>query len=80
VRRHCKPGNTVFSMVIDQNAIPGTGNAYRIVDEEHLGYELGDSRPRLQPRVLENLMRGSRTSESFRLRHGIIEYVFCFEA
>ena len=80
--RYCKPGTILFTTIIDQPRMPEDSHVFRIIDEDHLDYETVSSAlrscPRLQPRVLENTMRGFRTSDSYRLRHRIIEYLFSY--
>jgi hypothetical protein len=82
LNRYCKQGTILFTMLIDQPQMPEDSCVFRIIDEENLGYETSGSGlrecPRLQPRVLENTMRGFRTSDCYRLRHGIIEYLFSY--
>jgi len=82
LNRYCKQGTILFTMLIDQPQMPEDSCVFRIIDEENLGYETSGSSlrscPRLQPRVLENTMQGFRTSDRYRLRHGIIEYLFYY--
>jgi len=79
---YCKSGTILFTMIIDQPQMPEDNYVFQIMDVEHLGYKAIYSplRPcsRLQPRVVENTMRGFRTVDSYRMRHGIIEYLFSF--
>jgi hypothetical protein len=63
--------------------MPDEITVYRIVDPSHLAYEYGSSEmracPRHQPRAIAGAMGQFRISSSFRLRNGIVEYLFAYE-
>jgi hypothetical protein len=79
----CRPGTVLFSMIFDQKQMPNEITIYDIKDESHLHYENTGSDLRVclrhQPRTLALAMTGFRTSESFRLKNGIVEYLFEYE-
>ncbi len=81
--RFCQAGSILFTLISDQQSMPEEPGIYRIVDEEHLSYNHGSSKmvacPRHQPRTLAGMMQAFGTSNSFRLRNGIIEYLFAYE-
>jgi len=81
--RYCKPGAVLLSLIFDRKQMPETITVYRVVDELHLAYEYCDTETRNclrhQPRTLSSAMRNFRTIESFRLRNGIVEYVYVYE-
>ena len=83
LKRFCKPGTILFSMIFDQKQMPKDITIYGIKDESHLNYENTGSEmracPRHQPRSLALAMTGFRTSDSFRLKNGIVEYLFEYE-
>ncbi len=83
LKRFCRPGTVLFSMIFDQKQMPGQISVYGIKDESHLKYEATGSEmrdcPRHQPRSLSLIMTRFRTSESFRLKNGIVEYLFEYE-
>jgi len=78
------PGAILFSLVFDQKEMPREITVYRILDEGRLGYECIGSEmqpcPRHQPRAISAAMRPFRVANSFRLRNGAVEYLFCYEA
>lgn len=79
----CRSGTVMFSLIFDLRQMPEEPTAYRIVDEEHLRYEYRSPEmrpcPRHQPRALTAVMRQFQTANSFRLRNGVIEYLFVYE-
>ncbi len=81
--RFCKPGTVLFALIFDHQRMPEEITVYQIVDESHLAYEIGSSEmkacPRHQPRAIAGTMGQFRISSSFRLRNGIVEYLFAFE-
>jgi hypothetical protein len=81
--RFCRPGTILFSLIFDHSQMPEEITVYRIVDQSHLSYETGGaavrSCPRHQPRALAGVLRGFMTSESFRLRNSVVEYLFAYE-
>lgn len=83
LRHFCKPGTVLFTLIFDQKQMPEEITVYRIADESHLNYECKSSGmracPRHQPRALAGVMSHFRTSNSFRLRNGIVEYLFVYE-
>jgi len=83
LRRFCRPGTVLFSLIFDQKEMPEKITVYRIADESHLQYEYAGSEmricPRHQPHTLFGVMNRFHTSESFRLRNGVLEYLFVYE-
>lgn len=83
LRPYCRSGAVLFTLIMDQKQMPEDITVYRIVDEAHLAYEHGGSAmrdcPRHQPRAIAGIMAGFRTANSFRLRNGIVEYLFAYE-
>jgi hypothetical protein len=81
--RFCRSGTIVFMMIFDNQTMPEEITIYQIVDEARLRYERGSAAmracPRHQPHALTQIMRQFRIADSFRLRNGIIEYLFAFE-
>jgi hypothetical protein len=81
--RFCHTGTVLFFLIFDQPQMPEEITAYRIVDEMHVAYENGGACrcicPRHQPRALMKLLSQFRTSDSFRLKNGIVEYIFTCE-
>jgi hypothetical protein len=81
--RFCHPGTIVFSLIFDQPQMPAEITVYRILDEGHLSYDSSSSGarpcPRHQPRALAGVMHRFRTANSFRLRNGVVEYLFAYE-
>jgi len=81
--RFCRPGTILFSLIFDHSQMPEEITVYRIVDPSHLSYEISGPAmracPRHQPRALTGALRGFRTSESFRLRNSVVEYLFAYE-
>jgi hypothetical protein len=79
----CRPGTVLFALIFDNPEMPQDITVYHIVDESHLGYEISTSAvkecPRHQPHALTQIMRQFRISNSFRLRNGVIEYIFTYE-
>jgi hypothetical protein len=79
----CRPGTIVFMMIFDSQKMPEEITIYGIVDESHVKYEFGSGEmrvcPRHQPHALAKIMGRFRTSNSFRLRNGVIEYLFVYE-
>jgi len=83
LRGFCRPGTVLFTLVFDQKQMPEEITVYRIVDESRLAYECSSVEmracPRHQPRALAGVMNQFRTSNSFRLRNGVVEYLFVYE-
>jgi hypothetical protein len=83
LKHFCQPGTILFSLIFDQKQMPDTITIYSIVDEAHLAYEYGGSElracPRHQPRILAGAMQQFQVSNSFRLRNGIVEFLFVYE-
>ncbi len=81
--RFCRPRTVLFTMIFDTQKMPKEITVYRIVDEAHLIYERGSSEmrdcPKHQPRALAKAVRQFQTSNSFRLRNSVIEYLFAYE-
>ena len=81
--RFCRPGTILFMLIFDNQKMREDIAAYRIVDESHLGYEIGGAKMRECPRhhahTLTQMMRSFRSADSFRLRNGVIEYLFIYE-
>ncbi len=83
LKRFCRPGAILFTLIFDQKQMPDEITVYRIADESHLTYEYASPElracPRHQPRALSGIMSQFKTASSFRLRNGIVEYLFAFE-
>ena len=83
LRRYCDPEALLFALIFDRQQMPEEITVYRIVDESHLAYECAGTamRPclRHQPRALSGVMSSFRTFESYRLRNGMVEYVYVYE-
>ena len=83
LHRYCGPEALLFALIFDQRQMPEEITVYRIVDESHLAYEcIGTAmRPclRHQPHALSGVMSNFRTFESYRLRNGMVEYVYAYE-
>ncbi|MBN2320908.1 MAG: hypothetical protein JXR49_17650 [Acidobacteria bacterium] len=81
--RYCSPGALLFALIFDRKQMPEIITVYRIVDESHLAYEYAGTGmrpcPRHQPRALSIAMSNFRTFESYRLRNGMVEYVYAYE-
>ncbi len=79
----CRNGTVIFTLIFDQKEMPDGITVYQISDESHLQYEYAGSAmracPRHQPRALAGAMKRFQTADSFRLRHGVIEYLFEYE-
>ncbi len=77
---YCHRGTILFALIFDQKMMPDAISLYDIADESHLRYGILNpqtrSCPRHQPRVLSGMMAGFQARESFRLRNGVIEYLF----
>jgi len=82
LERYCRQGTILFALIFDQKQMPNKITVYRILDESHLFYESGNSEmracPRHQPRALAGVMHQFQASNSFRLRNGIVEYLFAY--
>lgn len=78
--RFCGPEALLFAMIYDQKQMPDQITVYKIADESHLEYENGSTAtrlcPRHQPRTLAAAMPGFSPDESFRMKNGIVEYLF----
>jgi hypothetical protein len=83
LKHFSQPGTLLFTLIFDQKQMPKKITIYRIVDETHLAYEYDSSEtracPRHQPRVLAGVMQQFQISNSFRLRNGIVEFLFLYE-
>jgi hypothetical protein len=81
--RFSRKGTILFMLIFDSKDMPEEATIYRIVDEEHLRYEFASAErracPRHHPRALAGAMPQFQTSSSFRLRNGIVEYLFVCE-
>jgi len=81
--RFCRPGTILFSLIFDQKQMPDAITVYHIADESHLRYECPNSQVRTclrhQPRALAGVMTRFRSSNSFRLKNGVVEYLFEYE-
>jgi hypothetical protein len=81
--RFCRLGTILFFLIFDQPQMPEEITVYRIVDEQRIAYESNSAGkracPRHQPRALTLLLSKFQTSGSFRLKNGIVEYLFVCE-
>lgn len=80
LRRHCRPGALIFSLMWIQKQIPAQPIRFRMHENGQLVYERksGSERPgpRYAPAEISGLLKGFRVDRSFLLRHGIQEYLF----
>jgi hypothetical protein len=78
----CRPGTILFTLIFDQKQMPDEIALYKIADESHLRYEYVGSGmrtcPRHRPHALEGVMNRFKATDSFRLRNGVIEYLFVY--
>ncbi len=76
----CRPGTLLFSLIFDLKQMPEKLTTYRIVDEAHISYEYGGPETRAclrhHSRALAAVMGRFQIIHSFRLRNGVIEYLF----
>lgn len=76
----CRPGTVLFSLIFDLKQMPEKLTTYRIVDEAHISYEYGGTETqaclRHHARALTSVMGRFQIIHSFRLRNGVIEYLF----
>ena len=83
LKRFCRRGAVLFALIFDQKQMPDKIAVYQISDESHLKYDCAGSGmcacPRHQPRALGLVMSGFKTADSFRLKNGIVEYLFEYE-
>ena len=83
LKHYCRPGAVLFSLIFDEKQMPAKITVYQIADESHLKYDRAGSElcacPRHQPRALASVMTRFRIADSFRLRNGVIEYLFEYE-
>ena len=81
--RFCRRETILFMLIFDNQKMREDPAVYQIVDESHLGYQLGGAKMRNCPRhhahTLTQMMRRFRSADSFRLRNGVIEYLFIYE-
>ena len=79
----CRPGSLLFALIFDQPQMSAIPIRFRIASTEQLTYDgrSAGSRacPRHQPRDMQKMLAGFRTSSSFRLRNGVQEYLFEYE-
>jgi len=79
----CAPGAILFSLIFDFREMPADITVYRIIDESRIRYEYKGSKtracPRHQTRALSAALPGFQLANSFRLRNGVIEYLFVRE-
>jgi SAM-dependent methyltransferase len=82
--RFCRPGALLFALISILKQIPAEPMRFRILDHEHLAYEIRGAGtrpcPRYAPAELNELLRGFRLDRSFLMRHGIQEYLFTRQA
>lgn len=78
--RHCQRGTLLLSLVATHRQIPAQPTLFKILDDEHLIYEMdsSDLRPSIEykPRDLKQLMQGFQTANTFQLRSGMQEFLF----
>jgi hypothetical protein len=76
-------GAILFTLIFDQKQMPDQITVYQVADESHLRYCYPGTEmracPRHQPRALGLVMSGFTTADSFRLRNGVVEYLFEYE-
>jgi len=82
--RFCRPGALLFAQISILKQIPAEPMRFRILDQEHLAYEIRTAAvrpcPRYAPAELNELLRGFRLDRSFLMRHGTQEYLFTRQA
>ena len=83
MRVYCRPEALLFALIYDQKQMPEKITVYRVVDESHLAYEYSgtEMRPclRHQPRALSGAMSNFSPFQSYRLKNGMVEYVYAYE-
>ena len=83
LRRLCRPGALVFSLMWIHKTIPAQPIRFRIQGPDQLLYERRTAverpGPRFPPAELNQAMIGFRVDRTFLLRHGIQEYLFIKE-
>jgi hypothetical protein len=83
LKRFCRPGTILFTLIFDQKQMPDKIALYKIADESHLRYEYVGAElrtcPRHHPHALESVMNRFKATDSFRLRNGVIEYLFIYQ-
>lgn len=83
LRKFCKPGTLVFTLISTHVKIPEYPRLFRIIDNERLSYGISAAAERNHARYRElNLLRvmpGFKVAKSFLLRNGIQEYLFIYE-
>ena len=51
LKRFCRPGTVLFSLIFDQKEMPGKITVYGIADESHLKYEYAGTEMRVCPDI-----------------------------
>lgn len=81
--QRCKAGGHIFALVSAKNRIPALPNRYHILSPEVLRYDPTTRAQRDGPQYkqsdLARALPNLEVQTSFLLRHGIQEYVFCYE-
>jgi hypothetical protein len=80
---YCRPNALLLALIFDRKEMPEKITVYRVVDETHLAYEYAGTEMRdclrHQPRILSSAMSNFSAFESYRLRNGMVEYVYAYE-
>lgn len=80
LRRNCRPGALILSLMWIQKQIPAQPIRFRMLENGQLVYErktgLERPGPRYAPSEISGALKGFRVDRSFLLRHGIQEYLF----
>ena len=81
--KFCRKGTLLFSLISTLKHIPESPTRFKILDQEHLQYEVSSPVlkpcPRYQQTDLTRLMPHFRVCNSFLLRNGFKEYLFSYE-
>ena len=82
--KFCRTGTLLFSLISTSKHIPESPTKFKILDQEHLQYEISSPvlrpGPRYQQTDLTRLMPHFRICNSFLLRNGFKEYLFSYES
>ena len=80
---YCRPEALLFALIFDLKEMPEDMTVYSVVDESHLAYEYGGAGmricPRHQPRSLSLAVPDFSVFDSFRLRTGMVEYIYRYK-
>ena len=81
--KFCRTGTLLFALMSNLKHIPERPTKFKILDQEHLQYEVSSPVlrpcPRYQQSDLKRLMPHFQVANSFLLRNGFKEYLFTYE-